>query len=1149
MRKLLLLFVTILLMLCAAESRAQNTGTWRVKHLVADSLTIHLDTLSIVPQSFQIQEVKRNQYRLDPLSATLTLLDSTLLGQRIFLQYQVFAFDLTQPVAHKTPLSIEPRRSQHQIAEYPITSVYEVLNDHELYTNGAISRGVSVGNNQDLVLNSSLNLQVSGKLSDDVEIMASVSDKNIPIQPEGNTQVLQDISSIFITLKIKEMSVINAGDVTWVATNDNFLRVSRNMLGLNAKVLSEPTSKAKMINEAGGGVAKGKFSRQQITVQNGVQGPYKLYGADGEVSISVVAGSERVYIDGQLLTRGAENDYTMDYNTAELTFTPKLLITSEKRVIVEFEYSNRHYSRYNLFTHNEIEISGTRPLKFYLNVFHEQDMKNRSIQPELTPANMRFLAALGDAGGTAYFPYFDTAAYSPDRIQYEKMDTLNNNIIYTIYKYSTNKDAVLYNPDFSYMGSNKGNYKLVSSTSNGRVFEWVSPVNDVPQGDYEPVLTLTAPTSQQMATFGFEYAVRENTSIQTEVALSHYDKNTFSKKDRNDDIGFAYLLNISDVERFASRNDTVPWLLRSRVQLQFLHKYFTPFESFREVEFARQYNLATDYAENRSEWMTQAEIALSKQKKHLLQYDFNYFNRVGEVYAFRNELFTDDYWQTWHLQSRTSYLNTHDSIQRSRYLVSRLQFSKKMQYLSVGVDNLLEYNMFRNAITDSIRLNSYSFNEMNATIQSPEKADHQFLAGYKNRVEWTPDGEVLRQHLMIHEVRAQYRFAQIRNQSFSLNATYRHQSLFDSLSHPKSEHYFVGNLQYTGRFLRNTLIINTYYETGSGMELRKTYTFIKVAKGQGTHVWNDYNGNGIEELDEFEIAMFPDQADYVKVWIAGTDYVNVWQNQWTQSLQLRPAAAWGNKQGFRKFLSRFSDILTINALLKHKTRMFNPFPKMGEDSNLVANRMNLNNTFSFNNSSSVFAFDIITQTNVNTQFLYYGLETNRVNSQELILKSLPVEQFYIQTSLLRKVTRNSSTYFESRQYWVEAYSVEQEFRLQLMNKFTASLKGLFAYKENREGEEKLHRYHADLSLLYRLLNKGTISLSTEYVYMKGNVGQNSTVSYFMLDGLNMGSNLLWTLSGQISVTQFLQVAVQYQGRAMQGHAVIHTGNLTLNALF
>ena len=1149
MRKLLLLFVTLLLLLSVAESSAQGEGSWRVKHLVADSLTIRLDTISIVPQSFQIQDVRPDQYRLDPLTATLTLLDSSLMGQRIFLQYQVFSFDLSKPVAHKTASSIEPRRAQHQVVEYPITSVYDVLKDNELYTNGAISRGVSVGNNQDLVLNSSLNLQISGKLSEDVEIMASISDKNIPIQPEGNTQVLQDISSIFITLKIKEMSIINAGDVAWSAMNDNFLRVSRNMLGLNALVMSEPASKTKMKNEAGGGIAKGKFARQYLTVQNGVQGPYKLYGSDGEVSISIVAGSERVYIDGQLLTRGAENDYTVDYNTAELTFTPKLLITSEKRVIVEFEYTNRHYSRYNLFTHNELEIKGKHPLKLYLNVFHEQDMKNRSIQPELTPDNMRFLAALGDAGGTAYYPYFDTAAYSPNRIQYEKIDTLYKNTIYTIYKYSTDEHAVLYNPDFSYMGAHNGNYKLVSCTANGRVFAWVPPENDIPQGDYEPVLTLTAPTSQQMATFGLEYAVRENTNIQTEIALSHYDKNTFSKKDRQDDIGFAYFLNISDIERFASHKDTVPWFLKSRVQLQFLHKYFTPFESFRDVEFARQYNLATDYAENRSEWMTQAEIALSKQKMHLLKYNLNFFNRTGEVNALRNELFTDDLWQTWHLQSQTSYLHTRDSIQRSHYTVSRLQLTKKMQHFTVGVDNLLEYNVFRDALTDYMRSNSYAFNELNATVQSAENAKHQFLAGYKNRIEWTPNAESLQQHLMIHEARAQYRFAQIRNQSFSLNATYRNQSIYDSLSHSQTEHYFVGNLQYTGRFLKNALIINTYYETGSGMELRKTYTFIKVAKGQGTHVWNDYNGNGIEELDEFEVAIFPDEAEYVKVWIAGTDYVNVWQNQWTQSVQLRPAAAWGNKQGFRKFLSRFSDVFTLNALLKHKTRMFNPFPKIGEDSNLVANRLNINNTFSFNNSSSVFAFDVITQTNVNTQLLYYGLETNRVNSQGLILKSLPIEQFYIQTSLLRKVTRNSSTCFESRQYWVDAYSLEQEFRWQLLNKFTASLKGLYAYKENREGDEKLHRYHAELSLLYRMLNKGTVSLSTEYVYMKGNVGQNSTVSYFMLDGLNMGRNLLWTLSGQISVTQFLQVAFQYQGRAMQGHAVIHTGNVTLNALF
>jgi hypothetical protein len=84
---------------------------------------------------------------------------------------------------------------------------------------------------------------------------------------------------------------------------------------------------------------------------------------------------------------------------------------------------------------------------------------------------------------------------------------------------------------------------------------------------------------------------------------------------------------------------------------------------------------------------------------------------------------------------------------------------------------------------------------------------------------------------------------------------------------------------------------------------------------------------------------------------------------------------------------------------------------------------------------------------------------------------------------------------------------------------------------------------------YRILEKGTFSLSAEYVYLKGDVGQNSSVSYFLTEGLSMGQNLLWTAACQFSVTQFLQLSVQYQGRAMQGHAVIHTGNVTVSALF
>lgn len=1149
MRVILRLLLGLFCVACVMKMSAQEAGDWRIRHIDIDTLVIHLDTCSINPQTFQIQNVSASNYRLDPLTSTLYLRDSALLGTRLFVQYRTYSFDLSKPVAHRSLREVEPGRLVHQTADLPATPLTDLLNDQSLFTNGSISRGVSVGNNQDLVLNSSLNLQISGKLSEDIEIMASVTDKNIPIQPEGNTQNLQDISSIFITLKYKEMALLNAGDVAWRCEEDYFLKASRNMLGLNAVVRSKPADKVKMINQAGGGMAKGKFTRQTVTVQNGVQGPYKLYGADGEVSILMVAGSERVYVDGQLLTRGAENDYTVDYNTAEITFTPKMLMTAEKRVIIEFEYSNRHYSRYNLFTQNEIEVDGKIPFKVRLNLFHEQDLKNQSIQPELTIDHKRFLAELGDAGSVAYYPVADSMAFTPDRILYEKIDTIYNNNIYTIYKYSTNNAVQLYSPSFTYMGVNKGNYQLVSSTANGRTFAWVAPVDGTPQGDYEPVLLLIAPTSQQMATLGIDLSCRENTMITSELAVSHYDINTFSKRDRQNDVGMAYLLKVSDVEKFASRKDSLPWLLASHAQLQFVHKDFTPFESFREVEFAREYNLASDYAQNRSEWWLQAGVALSKRKLHQYLYDLNWFQRIGEVTALRNELQTDDHWQTWHLKTRNSFLLTRDSIQKSRYWVSRTQLAKQWKWIIAEVDNLLEYNTFRDAVNGLLRLNSYAFNELNAALRSPEKTKHQWMVGYKNRVEWTPDSTMLRPQLMVHEFKTQYQFAQIKNQSFLLNATYRHQSLLDSLLKGHSENYFVGNLQYTGRFLHNALIINTYYDAGSGMELKKTYTYIKVAAGQGTHVWNDYNGNGIQELDEFEVAQFVDEAEYVKVWIAGTDYVNVYQNQWTQSVQLRPAAVWANKTGFRKFLSRFSDVLSINTLLKHKTRMFIPFSFSETDSNLVANRTNITNTFSFNNSSSKFAFDFIVQDASNTQFLYYGLETNKVKYQEVILKSTPISPLYLQTSFLHKNTLNRSSYFSSRCYLVEAYSTDLLVRLQLWNRLTASVIGQYAYKVNRQGEEQVHRYRAELAAEYRILEKGTFSLSAEYVYLNGEVGQNSSVSYFLTEGLSKGQNLLWTAACQFSITQFLQLSLQYQGRAMQGHAVIHSGNVTVSALF
>ncbi|VAX15983.1 hypothetical protein MNBD_IGNAVI01-891, partial [hydrothermal vent metagenome] len=321
---------------------------------VRDTIPINLDdiyklsSVNIVQNSEVIIlknfPLSKSDYHINYQNATFSLSDSLeySIFDTLYITYKSINIPIKKKYSRRS-LIVKYEENMNDSIKIikndlaPLTS--ESIFGEGINRSGSISRGFTVGNNQDLKLNSSMRLQFSGKLSDDLEIVAALTDQNTPIQPEGTTERLEELDEVFIKVKHPNAAA-TFGDFQMNSRVGEFGKISRKMQGLEGELFFGNTTAKGVL--AG---SRGKFNTNQFLGADGNQGPYRLSGINNEQAIIVVAGTETVYIDGERLKRGENNDYVIDYSLAEITFTINKLITSASRVTVDFEYMDRQYER------------------------------------------------------------------------------------------------------------------------------------------------------------------------------------------------------------------------------------------------------------------------------------------------------------------------------------------------------------------------------------------------------------------------------------------------------------------------------------------------------------------------------------------------------------------------------------------------------------------------------------------------------------------------------------------------------------------------------------------------------------------------------------------------------------------------------------
>lgn len=442
-----------------------------------------------------------------------------------------------------TPAELTPRLDLHPVGREPLATdrvgpaegsllpqtAGEGFGDLEV--RGSKSVHVASGTRRDLTVDQNLRLSLEGQLTRDIAVRALLTDDNLPVVPEGNTEELQDIDNVLVELMAPRWRA-TLGDFVGVRQHTVYGNYRRKLQGISLQATPGEGSV-----EALAGSPRGRYRTAEIRGQEANQGPYYLGAGSASANLFVVAGSERVTLDGAVLTRGADHDYIIDYVRGAVTFTYRRLITAQSVIVIEFEEGEGAYARTVLGGGGGArgQVFGAQA-NLGVRMVREQDDAHRLRTGELAPEDEAVLAVAGDDPAAALASgATQVAAGAGDYRQEDQAGT-------PVFVYD---DAGDWNVSFAYAGPGAGDYELASITETGtRVFVYRGPG----AGSYVPGRLLPLPERHDLMTIAASVGDSLGAGLDLEWNVSRRDRNTLSDLDDGENRGEAGRLRLRSGE-------------------------------------------------------------------------------------------------------------------------------------------------------------------------------------------------------------------------------------------------------------------------------------------------------------------------------------------------------------------------------------------------------------------------------------------------------------------------------------------------------------------------------------------------------------------------------------------------------------------------
>lgn len=1023
------------------------------------------------------------------------------------------------------------------------TILPNLWDDSRLRKSGSFVRGITVGSNRDLTLNSGFRMELDGNLTDEVEISAVLTDENIPLQPEGNTQTLQELDKVYIQLKHKSYS-LTLGDYNLNESGMTFLSYSRKLQGL--QVTGKYGSSSGMFAFAN---AKGKFNSNQFNGTDGNQGPYRLRGKYNEKFIIILAGTERVYLNGILLTRGESNDYIIDYASGELTFTPKILMSSASRVTVDFEYSDRLYARDFYAGNAEVTLPGGFG-NMKITAVREADNKSAPIDLDLTESDKDLISKAGNDPLKAIKSGVDSVGFNLETGQpagnYIRVDTLTSTGPVTFYRYAPGNVNAVYRISFSEVTPGTGSYTR-------RTFGYYQYIGS--GGNYEPITNLPLPSLTQAVSLKTNLNLSPKLKWVQEFAVSDRDDNQFSSLDENKrkDLAFSNQLNYqSDLVKI---NGTEIGSFSSSLFQRYVGRRFTFVDRFEAVEFNR--NWAFDSPETGVE----RQLEFKSGWKSVLPVSINTgIGTLSQGSQFQSKKITADFTQAIPEWVHTSYsilqtvADNKRTDQKTNWNLQTARLAYPNSWVTPTLNWLHENKSLKKNSSDSLLISSYLADEGELVLSGNYELIKTTIGG-KIRAESEPDSGKFYRSSTAYTQNVQFSLSEWNSFGTDLSLTNYNKSFSERFRQKGNANSEATLVKWTTNFspLNRSVESETDYQVNTQKTSKQDRIFIKVQKGLGNYIWTDRNENGIQEINEFELTRF-DDGEFVLRTFPSDDLEPVVDLNASWRIRLKPVKSEAFSFLPEWIQKNWSSETVLNLAEKTRTTKLSDvyFLKIGtffNSSTTIAGSQQWIQDLFFNEQNRDFSFRL--RSDERKTMIQFSLDTEIRNFSE---KSVRINWKVFDNIYTKTETGYILNQYDSKLNYRPDYEIQSLFfgpDVSYRTGYTWEI-GLKSNLDSRKqkGAEGLKAliWSEIARYSYSFTSKGRFRAELEYTGTKIS-GSAVSFPFELTNGNPEGKLISWKLYFDYQISSFISSFVSYDGRLINSEPAIHTLRAEVRAYF